>query len=158
MREAPIQLVHRTHGRVRLHVPAIVGRPDEGRKLAALTADLTGVSRVQARVTTGSLVIFHLGEWESIQSQLEAAAGHPVVPSPEPFSGGPTAMQRTAVVVESLDQGTRRASGGRTDLSELAFLGLLVAGAIQVARGKMVGPAITLFSQALTLMGVRARG
>jgi len=157
MADAPIRVAHRTAGRVRLSVPSIERAPDEARRMADAVAAVQGVSRVEARTATGSLVLFHSGEWAGLAGQLEAALGAAIeeVEDAAAASGGAGAFDSTATLVDALNLAARRAFGGRTDLTELVFLGLLGAGAVQLARGQIVGPATTLFSQALQLMTAR---
>lgn len=149
-----MRLVHRTAGRVRIEAPQIRGRADDAKRLAETVAALPAVSRVEARAATGSLVIFHHGDWDAFAGPLSEALGAPLEDAPEMFEG-PNALSSVGDVVEALDLGARRALGGRTDLSELTFLALVAAGAVQLARGQVVGPAATLFSQALSLMASR---
>jgi hypothetical protein len=151
-------VVHQTEGRVRLHVPDLVGQPAEGRRLAEAASGVAGVSKVDVRPATGSVVVFHHGAWEEIGATLAAAAGMiitPYEPAPAPQVN---AMDASTAFLDAFDAGARRAFGGRTDVSELAFLGLVTAGAVQLARGEIFGPAATLFAQALTLMAARRRG
>jgi hypothetical protein len=151
-------VVHQTEGRVRLHVPSLMGQPAEGRRLAEAVSGVAGVSKVDARPTTGSVVVFHHGAWEEIAATLAAAAGMIITPyEPAPVSQA-NAMDASSAFIDAFDAGARRAFGGRTDASELAFLGLVAAGAVQIARGEIFGPGATLFAQALTLMAARRRG
>ena len=155
MSEVSLRVAHRTPGRVRLLAPAIEQRPVEGRRLAETASAIPGVTKAEARSTTGSLVIFHTGEWEEIAGQLGAALGGEISEFENGEFGGIHAMDATAGVVEALERAASRAFGRRTDLSELAFLSLLTAAAVQVARGEIFGPAATLLSQALNLMAIR---
>ncbi|WP_374573340.1 hypothetical protein [Phenylobacterium sp.] len=147
-----MRLVHKSAGRVRLEAPGLRGDLAEARRLAEAVGALAGVSKVEARAATGSLVIFHTGEWAEFSKNLSEALGAPIEAA--------AVVERDALAsvgdfVEALDQGARQALGGRTNLSELTFLALVLAGAVQLARGEVVGPATTLFSQALNLMAAR---
>jgi hypothetical protein len=154
MTETAVRIAHRTGGRVRLIVPSIERAPEEARRVAEAVAAVEGVGKVEARAATGSLVLFHHGDWADLAGPLAAALGAAIEEAePEPPSGA--AFESTAAMVEVLNREARRVFGGRTDLSELVFLGLLGAGAVQIARGQIVGPASTLFSQALQLMIAR---
>jgi len=150
-----MRVVHRTSGRVRLEAPQLRGQLDEARRLAEAAGAVPGVSKAEARTATGSLVIFHTGEWAPLAAALGEAFGV-AIEEPEPQAlAGPDALSAAAAVVDALDQGARRALGGRANLSELTFLALVAAGAVQLARGQVVGPASALFGQALTLMAAR---
>lgn len=155
MAEVQARLAHLTPGRARLVVPSLVGRPDEGRRLGDAAAALPGVSKAEARAATGSLVIFHDGPWEPIAEGLGATAGLAIDAEPLDEGRPLNALDAASAFIDALDGRARRAFSGRTDLSELTFLVLVAAGALQLARGQVVGPATTLFSQALNLMVAR---
>jgi hypothetical protein len=155
MAEPLARLVHSAPGRVRLRVPLMEGDPAEAHRLFEATTGLAGVSKVEARPATGSLVIFHTGPWAPLAEAFAAATGLALAAADEVEPLGANALDASADMLEALDRAARRAFGGRTDLSELAFLGLVAAGAVQAARGQLVGPATTLFSQALNLMSAR---
>lgn len=147
------RLAHRTPGRARLHAPAIRDRPAEAARLAQAVAAIPGVSSVQARAATGSLIVFHTGEWDAVAAALAEALGGEIGETPPPTAG--QALETISHALESLDAAAVRTFGGRTDLSELAFLGLVGAGAVQLARGQVFGPAVTLLGQALALAAAR---
>jgi hypothetical protein len=158
MPETTASIVHQTEGRVRLHVPGLQGRPVEGHRLTEAVAGMAEISRIDARPATGSLVIFHHGAWDEIAEAVAAATGLSVAPYEPAAVPQVNALDASAAFLDAVDLGARRAFGGRTDASELAFLGLVAAGAVQLARGQVFGPAATLFAQALTLMTARRRG
>lgn len=150
-----MRVVHRAPGRVRLDAPFIRGQVEHGRRIADAAAALEGVSKVEARTATGSVVIFHLDDWEPLAERIAQAAGVTIEARTEQAPVSRNALEGAADFIDAMDQGARRALGGRTDLSELAFLGLIVAGTVQLARGRYMGPATALFGQALTLMAAR---
>jgi hypothetical protein len=155
MADAAIRVAHRTPGRVRLSVPGLERNPGEARRIADAAAAVRGVSKVEARTATGSLVLFHLDDWTTVAERLRVALGAAIEEAEPPPPPGGSAFESTAGLVDALNSAARRAFGGRTDLTELVFLALLGAGTIQLARGQVVGPATTLFSQALQLMTAR---
>lgn len=154
-----MRVAHRTPGRVRLEAGYVQGEAEAGRRFAEAAATVEGVSKVEVRTATGSVIIFHTGEWEAVAERLTAAVGVAIeeLAAAAGFAGA-GALEAAADFVDAIDQGARRALGGRTDLSELAFLGLLVAGTVQLGRGRFVGPATALFGQALALMAARRSG
>lgn len=156
MSSLALRLAHRAPGRARLHSADILNNPAEAQRLATAAAALPGVSKCEARSTTGSLIIFHIGEWEPIASALAAALGAELAESPPDHQ--PHAMDSAGGLLFALDQATSKAFGRRTDLHELAFLGLIAAGGIQLARGKVLAPATTLLGQALSLMAAHRAG
>lgn len=150
-----MRLAHRTAGRVRLEAPQIRGDLEEGRRLAERVGALPGVSKVEARTATGSLVIFHIGDWAPLAVALASATGATIEEEAPEDSAAADALTTGARLIDALDHAARHALGGRTSLSELTFLALVAAGAVQLARGQVVGPASALFGQALSLMAAR---
>jgi hypothetical protein len=155
MAEVVLHMAHRAPGRVRLHAPSMVHNTDEARRLADVAAAIPGVSKVEARSTTGSLIVFHVGDWAEIGEKLGEALGGEIADIEEAPAGGANAMDSASALIDALDLAASRAFGRRTDLSELTFLGLLAAGAVQLARGEVFGPAATLFGQAFALMAAQ---
>lgn len=142
---APLEavLVHSMPGRLRLRL----ARPrDPG--LEALAAELAGrpgILKVSFRAETGSLLILHDGRFRpqddpALRLVQRAAPGAAAKSAPKPSSAAPT----------------RVAAASRTgDLAgAAAFSGLAL---LQMARGRVMPPAITLLWYAATLLAGRTR-
>jgi hypothetical protein len=121
---------------------------------AEALATLTGVRAIDIRVTTGSLVLHHEGRFEPV-ARAAAEAGllvlHPAeaTPSLDP-------MRETALRLGRMDARVARLTHGRIDLWGLGYTALVMAGLVQLARGRVAGPAVTLFGQAATLVLARS--
>lgn len=143
-----VRIVHQIAGRTRL---VLLDQIDAGslddcvRRLAA-----TGLARAEVRPNSRSLLLRHPGPWAALEPAL-AEAGFVLY-----SRGAATPIGMTRSTVARLDRALSTATAGRLDLANAAFLGLLGAGAVQVARGQLVGPALTLFTQALTLATLHA--
>jgi hypothetical protein len=120
--------------------------------LAERLAAVPGVETVEIRPTTGSLVLRHAGAIAALLPAL-VAAGLVVGPRPPTEPIDPIADAVTGL--GAADRTVGRMTGGRADLWSVAFAGLVGAGLVQLARGRVAGPALTLFSQAATLAMMR---
>ncbi|HEX5062681.1 MAG TPA: hypothetical protein VFV99_25085 [Kofleriaceae bacterium] len=137
-----VQIVHEVPGRTRLLAKAL--RKDTARceRLAETLAAVPGVYRVEARPYTGSLLVQHARS-TTAQTLVETAARTleaPVVargatpPTPETVPALSEVARKLARALQDIDRDVRRASEGSVDLGTLITLGLLGAGAVQVAR------------------------
>jgi len=138
-----VRVAHQIEGRTRLAAPPGVATAALHECARQLTA--SGLARVEVRPASGSLVVHHAGPWPQLAPAL-AAAGLEVAP-PRPFDAIGLANSGIARLNGALSQ----ASAGRLDLTNAAFLGLIAAGLLQLARGQTLAPASSLLNQALTL-------
>jgi len=145
-----LRVAHRAPGRVRLWSQALADDAGRLERLAGLLAAAPQVSRVQARPATGSLIVFHHGAWEPVAALLAEATGAAVEEPPprEP----PDLFDALAAAGERLDARARRATAGRADLDQMVFVLLALMGMVQLGRGRIAGPALTLFSQAISIL------
>lgn len=142
-------LAHRCAGRARL---ALVGPlPDRERltELADAASGIAGLTSIEIRLVTGSIILKHEGAFEPIQAALAAEAGLIVLPKPPAMPFDPVIA--AASQLSALDSGMRKVTGEGVDLRKTLFMGLIAAGLVQVARGRIAGPALTLFGQAVTV-------
>jgi hypothetical protein len=100
-----------------------------------------GVQRVEANPLTGGLLIMHDGSLEPILAHASARSLFYVDPT-EP--AGPPPAERLRRQLGELSRDLRQASDGAADLASLVFLVLLVAAIVQLLRGRMLAPAVTL--------------
>lgn len=147
-----VRIAHHIPGRTRLAAVPPVTKAD----LASCAARLSASGHVRVEVRGNSLIItHHVRASEDIRSALGTAlneAGLILAPSAPRHPIG-----KATAAVTRIDHTLAAASGGRMDLTNAAFVGLLAAGCVQLARGNVVGPALTLFSQALTLALLHSR-
>mgnify|MGYP005855189669 CR=1 FL=1 len=138
-------------GRVRIVLDAI---PEPAALAAAADAlaALPSVRTVEIRPVTGSVVVRHEGPTEAL---LDTLGGVIEILPPDgirPVDPIDEARRR----LEGADAMVSRLTGGRADLTGIAFVGLFAAGLLQLARGRIAGPALTLFGQAATVALTRA--
>jgi len=139
---------HRMPGRLRF----AVATGDLERAAAALAA-LPTMESVEPRPASGSIVVRHRGPLED-QALVDAGFDLTAPASPDPAT--PADPIGTAMAgLSRLDRNIKAATGGQLDIWGLAFGGLVAGGVIQLARGRVAGPALALFGQAATLAMAR---
>lgn len=130
------------------------GRRNEAYMAGVLeaVAALPGVEAVQANALTGSLLIRHPGEWESIQCAAEE-------------SGLFAVARQTPLVQEQVNAGLREIgrdlhliSGGSLNLPSTLFLGFTGLAIHQALQGNLLGPASTLLWYALSSLRLEGEG
>jgi len=146
-------VVHELPGRLRLRIPE---KRSDSAFFAGLAERLTecpGVRSIEINALTGSILLFHAAETSAVDvaRYAEQAALFSVIPS----SATParTLGQCAAKGLDAFDRGLTAASGGWVDLQSAFFLLLLGLAVRQARRGQVLAPAISLFWEAIGLVG-----
>lgn len=146
---APLKarIVHQTEGRTRLSLHDTAAHD----RLVALADALAacGVDKVEIRTVTCSIILTHEAPWSSLADRVAAAGLHLVTPPPPPPPKAP--IQETEERLSQADLIMSLFSRGQLDMRNAVFLALVAGGLVQLARGRVAGPAVTLFGQAMTL-------
>ena len=135
----PATVSHRIPGRLRLRFPHLKGADNSLAYLQSLLSGIPGVREVEANAVSGSLLVLHHCEEDSLDGLLRDVAGvsiEPVLPATAALADDPS----RGIFSELL--GFREILGG----------GLLLMGVIQLMRGNIATPATTAFWYALTLL------
>jgi hypothetical protein len=144
------RVCHFTSNRVRLRIPE---RRHDRAFFEAVQRQLSqwqGVDRVEVNPATASVLIHYsdgpafLAEHYA-QNNLFAVGDIPPDQSAPETSPAISIAQRTRGGVDAFDRAVQRLSGGQADLRSLVMLGLLGTGVVQLLRGNVAVPAITLF-------------
>ena len=141
----PIQMrvAHQVAGRTRLVAVEAV-TVDALASCRDRLAEVEGV-RVEARPASRSLVVNHDQAWGALSGALEQAGVSIAAPAPH------TPIEHTQALLTTLNDTMGRATSGRFDLINIAFVVLVLGGLLQASRGNLGGPAATLFTQALSI-------
>jgi hypothetical protein len=149
--EAPAAVpVHRAHvlaRRARLRPAA----PMEREALVALAESLAavaGVDRVLARPTTGSLIVETHHDAAEVLAEMEAQGLIRTRRAPSP----PPVGQVARLGLLQADMGVKRRTGNALDLRTAMALALAAGAVLQLARGRVAGPATTLAMAAFSLL------
>jgi hypothetical protein len=147
-------VAHRTAGRTRIRIPGRRGDSGFFSRAAEELAACGGISSAIANPVTGSILVWHTCDITEV-AQHAAGRGLFVLIGTEP-----TELPLTDKLLERIsdaDLEVRRLSGGEIDLGSIAFLTLLSIGLVQLLRGNVVAPAITLLFYAASTIAARPR-
>ena len=146
-----LHIAHQLPGRVRLRPSGTALTADELTHLTEAIARLPGVIACIGRLVTGSLIVEHEGDFARIAEDAAAQALFALVEAPAPKPVGLMAEEGLTYA----DLRLRELSNGQFDLR--SALGTLILGlaVLQLARGQIVGPAMTLLLQSIDLLARR---
>lgn len=149
MTDRPLRLTraHAVPGRLRLRA---AGQLERG-ALAALVdriAAVEGVAGVVARPNTGSLILTLRDSAEAVEDRLQVLGIARIGPPAQP----PPLGQVVQFGMLKLDGDIRRQSEGALDLKSTIALALAAGAVLQLARGRIAGPATTLAMAAFGLL------
>jgi hypothetical protein len=137
-----LRIAHHLPARTRLRIPALRKDPPACERVADRLAAIEGVREVKVRPYTGSVLIEHAPTValdtlvevtrDTLAIDLVLAEGEapPMDPHLPAFS---TLARQVVIAVRKIDQDIRRGTDGTVDLGTLATLGLIGAGASQIA-------------------------
>jgi hypothetical protein len=143
---------HRIPGRARVKIESRRGNVAYFRKVEQQLATCSGINCLETNPVTGSLLVLHTVELESIGSFAEEkglfrlATLYP-----------PTTVPVTYWIsdnLKELDRGLKVLSGEAIDLTGLLFLALVGLAIYQGLQGDMMAPAVTLIWYALATLQI----
>jgi hypothetical protein len=142
-------------GRVRLCLPAARGRAHRLEHVRNRLAAMDGVDDVKVNPDTGSVLVLGRGARIDRLKQFALHEGlfeiEQMAPELKPV------VDMLAGHVQEVDDALRRVTGGRVDLASAAIIALAAVALVQVARGEIAAPAMTLLWYAAgTAMMARA--
>lgn len=145
------QLRHQAPGRIRAELSAPLPARERLERLATDLAALPQVTAAEIRPGSGSVIMRHQGDPDSLPDRL-AEAGLRLTDTPNAAPDAPIDPIGTSIsLLSRADRAIAAASDGRLDIWGAAFGLLVAAGMVQLARGRIAGPALALFGQAATL-------
>ena len=144
-------VAHVLPGRVRVRVPARRGDAAFFDRVAERLGELPSVTSVIATPLTGSVVVEFTGEIQALALAAMALSDEVRLELAPP----PTAplMLRVRREVAAADAAIREATGGELDARAAAFCVLLAFSALQLLRGNLLAPTVTLLWYAAVLGG-----
>ena len=143
-----LHIVHQLPGRVRLRVSGEALTAEDLTRLTEAIARVPGVIVCVGRLVTGSLIVEHDGDFSAVADQAASQGLFELAEAPEAKPVGLIAEEGLTYA----DLRLRELSNGQFDLR--STLGTLLIGLaiLQLARGQIVGPAMTLLVQSLDLL------
>ncbi len=153
--------VHSIPGRTRFKIPERRGDHAFFDEIAGLLRNLASVQGVECNPLTGSLLLHHLGDIDSVELEAVLNALGEIV---ELERLAPPVALRLRANASEVDQVIQRFTGGALDLSTAGALGLLAMAGVQLLRGQQPVIAVSLAWYAIELLrrweepGPKARG
>lgn len=142
-------IVHRVRGRLRLRIREKRQDSDYFQSVRARLASLEGVTEVSCSDNTGSVVVVHPElSFAELRLPIQSLELFELVEGAEPQS------QALSPLFEGfawMDRSLGDASMGKFDLRSLAVIALLGLSARQIMRGNIIGPAVPMLLNALSL-------
>jgi hypothetical protein len=143
-------IVHRIRGRMRLRIRQKRGDRDYFEAVQRGLETLPGIEEVRINPVTGTVLLLHpdescdrvldrLRQWDLFELM---DCDEPVVPVLAPLSSG----------LSLIDKTLSDSSGGRLDLRSVAYIALMGVTVAQLVRGQVLGPALPMAWQALSLL------
>lgn len=143
-------VMHALQGRVRIRIPSRRGNKQYFSRLHASLVTFSAVENLRINPKTGSVLIEYTG---ASFVQLKSFAIETELFLLEDLENEPRAVwQRATSGFEEIDSKLRKLTGGEIDLRSVLFIGLVMMGIRQLSRGYVMGPAMTIFWQALGLI------
>jgi hypothetical protein len=143
---------HRTAGRLRVRVPSRKGDAEYFSAVGDRFADCEGVERIEVNPATGSVLLIHHTDGESL---AEYARAHELFDTKEEEHSPTDFHRQLGERLSGLNNGLKGLTGSGTDLWDLTFIGLLGAGAFQIISGNMT--AIPWYSAFWYALGVYSK-
>lgn len=141
-------VVHRTRQRMRLRVPEKRGEPEWFGQAAASLERLDWVDRVETGPLSASLILYGdaTGDLNERLAQIDVFQFQPQAPRVPP------ATEQIKHGLARIDRALQSPDDGRTNLRSLLFLLMLILAGVQMARGQVMVPAVSLLWYAMQLV------
>lgn len=143
-------LQHRVPGRMRLRIPQRRGDVAYFTQLARELSQVAGVLRVECNPRTTSVLVLH--EDDAAEVLLEHARERQLFELGDAQARPATLVQHAGAGLRLLDERLQLATRGDIDIKSVILGGFVTMGIVQLYRGHIVGPAVTLFWYAYQLM------
>lgn len=145
------EIEHQGRGRARLRIPLKRRDPAYFETVCKELARLNGVTAVHGNARTAGVLI----EWQGEEPDFVAYAGERELFEAVPHEGPADLRAAVARGLDRLNRNLSQVSGGRLDNRSVGFVALASFAAVQLVRGAILPPAITLLIHALELVDGR---
>lgn len=143
-------VVHEIRGRVRLRIREKCKDPMYFEELRRQLTSLPGVDEVRINCNTGTVLLLHTDQsLERLSDRLIPLGLFEIHTVPEPAK---PALAQLSSGIAMVDAAIQDSSGGRVDLRALAYIAMMGFTLHQIVRGQLLGPAIPMMWQALSLL------
>jgi hypothetical protein len=144
-------VVHQIPGRLRLRIREKCKDRQYFEELRRRLDSLSGVDEIRINSITGTILLLHPEQpYAQVADQLRQLRLFEITEGAEP---GSSALASLSSALATVDKALAGSSGGSVDLRALAYIGLMVFTVRQIMRGQVLGPALPMLWQALSLVG-----
>jgi hypothetical protein len=149
--EPRAHVIHRTRGRVRLRVRERRKDPAYFDMVRERLETLAGVAAIGVNPVTGCILLEHPDRpWDELMPELRRLRLFELVEEPEPVR---PAIEPLLAGISRFDRTLTEESSGLLDLKTLAYVGLMVFSIRQILQGHVLGPALPMLWNAMSLAG-----
>ena len=143
-------VVHEIRGRVRLRIREKCKDPMYFEEVRRQLTALPGIDEVRINCNTGTVLLLHTEEsLDRLGDRLLPLGLFDMHSDPEPAK---PALAQLSSGIAMVDTAIQDSSGGRVDLRALAYIAMMGFTLHQIVRGNLLGPAIPMLAQTLTLL------
>ncbi|MGD2111831.1 MAG: hypothetical protein PVI50_00485 [Gammaproteobacteria bacterium] len=143
-------IVHRIRNRMRLRIRE---KRNECRYFEAVRRELDlvpGIDEIRINTLTGTILLLHPDETDDrLVDRLRRLGLFEIIEGDEPAASVLTPITSGLSLI---DQTLHENTGGRIDLRALAYIALMSVTVTQLVRGQVLGPALPVAWQALSLL------
>jgi len=151
-------ITHAVPGRLRLRVPAYRNDVLALKRLARRLGEHEAVSTAEVNRRTGSVLILHSTSPDEIGAFAAEGGLFKLATAAE---AAPSIADEIIDEMRKANRQVARLSSGEFDLESIVFISLLAGSAVQILRGQILAPAVTLAWYASTLLmqrGAKSNG
>lgn len=111
---------------------------------------LSGIDEVRINSNTGTILLLHRQQsYFQLEAQLRQLNLFDIIDGPEPV---PSALAPVSEGISMIDKAIAGGTGGSVDLRALAYIALVGFTVRQIMRGQVLGPALPMLWQAMSLV------
>lgn len=145
-------VAHTSSGRTRLRLSGDDNEKSRILKLATAISELDAVTRIDTRLTTGSIIIEHPEiKWSNLVDAVKELLPVDFVSAPKPERTVESGLSALNSRLQEIDAFLKQSNAGELDLRTLTFLMLVSLAIVQAARGQVMVSAASLLWYALSV-------
>lgn len=142
-------ITHDMKNRLRIRVRSMKGEPEFFQQVEEIFQDHPRVVTVETNPLTGSILLTHKTTTADL---LDYAADNNLFTLPGSAADRRHVLEVVSETIERTDERIQSLAGGKTDLYEVLFIGLISAGVIQILRGHAFGHGTSLLAYAAGIL------
>jgi hypothetical protein len=144
------RIIHQTRSRVRLRIGEKRKDPEYFEQVGNQLGSVSGISELRTNSNTGCILLLHPEQtWAELEPQLQQLGLFEITEAAEPEK---PALEPLLEGFSRINQALTAGSSGRVDLRTLTYIGMMALTINQIMRGQVLGPALPMLWNALSLV------